>query len=85
MQLCSPYERLALSISISGTVAFQPSYVDQRQRFHFARSSWTKSSVGGVFIEIAVASDGFNGSFLASLFFYEHALSVLHSFVFDRG
>ena len=67
MQLCSPYERLALSISISGIGGFpavvrRPNVSGFTPRVRLRQ----KSSVDAVFIEIAVASDGFNGSFLTS-------------------
>src|SRR5882762_8096778 len=54
----------------------------RRLRYMIAESDQSGSCIQRM-NEIRVASRLFNGSLLASLFFYEHAFSVLSSLVFD--
>jgi len=86
MQLCSPYERLALSISISGIGGF-PAVVRRpnvsgftpRVRLRQNRQSAVSSLKSLLHRTASTAASSLH------LLSYEDTLSVSRSFVFDRG
>src|SRR5882724_7583304 len=86
MQLCSPYERLALSISISGIGGF-PAVVHRpnvsgftpRVRVRQNRQSAASSLKSLLHPTASTAASSLR------LLSYEHTLSVFRSFVFDRS
>jgi len=86
MQLCSPYERLALSISISGIGGF-PAVVHRpnvsgftpRVRLRQNRQSAVSSLKSLLHPTASTAASSLH------LLSYEDTLSVSRSFVFDRG